>query len=172
MGVPRVKRLSWTTCAATAKQGASFTRALVHTSRALCCSVLLLQLVRVTRVCSLALGDMEDLRFDFHLTSAPTDDAAAAGWCVRCPKHRKKFCGGLYFSVASGHAYVKGTSRLRSPAARACAVWACGTRVTRHGAGPAEKFKSSWRVGAFAWDALRRCLSVTRDCRCLGGERA
>ena len=116
MGAPAVKRLSWTTCAATAKQGASFTRVPVHTSRARCCSVLLLQLVRVMRVCSLALGDMEDLRFDFHLTSAPTDDAAAAGWCVRCPKHRKKFCGGLYFSVASGHAYVKGTARLRSPA--------------------------------------------------------
>lgn len=51
---------------------------------------------------------MEDLKFDFQLTSAAAGSSAPAGWCVRCPKHRKKFCGGLYFSVATGHAYVKG----------------------------------------------------------------
>jgi hypothetical protein len=53
---------------------------------------------------------MEDIDCNFQLTSAKVDDSAAAtaGWCVRCPKHRKKFCGGLYFSVATGYAYVKG----------------------------------------------------------------
>ncbi len=67
---------------------------------------------RVIFGCSLSLGDMEDLNFDFQLTSAPAAGAAAAGWCVRCPKHRKKFCGGLYFSVTTGHAYVKGIALL------------------------------------------------------------
>jgi len=69
---------------------------------------------------------MEDLQFDSHLSSATQQQhpasadmhhAAAAGWCVRCPKHRKKFCGGLYYSVSSGHAYVKGSARLHTPAA-------------------------------------------------------
>ena len=69
----------------------------------------------VTFCRSLSLGDMEDLNFDFQLTSAPAaaDGAAAAGWCVRCPKHRKKFCGGLYFSTTTGHAYVKGNTSFK-----------------------------------------------------------
>ncbi len=86
-----------TMCAVTARPGAFILRA--------CASAV------CDASCSLALGDMEDLRFDFHLTSAQVDGAAApaaAGWCVRCPKHRKKFCGGLYFSIATGDAYVKG----------------------------------------------------------------
>jgi hypothetical protein len=108
------------TCAATAKKGA-----LLRTHHVACklCTRLpraatpvayrflgarLLFCMTLHYRCSLALGDMEDLQFDYQLTSAGADGGAAAGWCVRCPKHRKKFCGGLYFSVNTGHAYVKG----------------------------------------------------------------
>lgn len=40
---------------------------------------------------SLCLGDIEDLA-----------SHSAEGLCVRCPKHRGKFCGGLYFDLHTG----------------------------------------------------------------------
>jgi cytochrome-b5 reductase len=50
------------------------------------------------------------------------EDIPGVGMCVRCPKHRKKFAGGLYFSLETGKALVKA---------------------------PCEKFKSHWHQRVF-----------------------
>eukprot|EP01123_Difflugia_compressa_P007185 TRINITY_DN1975_c0_g3_i1.p1 TRINITY_DN1975_c0_g3~~TRINITY_DN1975_c0_g3_i1.p1 ORF type:complete len:430 (-),score=93.24 TRINITY_DN1975_c0_g3_i1:134-1423(-) len=65
-------------------------------------------------------GDMEDLPqfLEQH------EKEGGVSMCVRCPKHRKKFCGGLYFNVASGRAFTKG-----SP--------------------PPPKFDPKWKVATF-----------------------
>ena len=112
----------------------------------------------VTFCRSLSLGDMEDLNFDFQLTSAPADadGAAAAGWCVRCPKHRKKFCGGLYFSTTTGHAYVKGNTSFKLLHVLVFTIVFTSFPRPLTLAGPAEKFKNSWRVGARS-PAAARC---------------
>jgi nitrite reductase/ring-hydroxylating ferredoxin subunit len=62
---------------------------------------------------SLCEGDIEDIAVSCKLasgllTGAYADDGQQPpGLCVRCPKHRKKFPGGLYFSLEDGRAYCK-----------------------------------------------------------------
>jgi nitrite reductase/ring-hydroxylating ferredoxin subunit len=57
------------------------------------------------KTASLCRGDIEDL--GPAVAAAVGDGSAAGGLCLRCPKHRKKFAGGLYFNVHSGAAVVK-----------------------------------------------------------------
>ena len=38
------------------------------------------------------------------------DGSQIAGACVRCPKHRAKFAGGLWFSLEDGRSFVDGYS--------------------------------------------------------------
>ena len=83
---------------------------------------------------SLSQGDMEDLRGSFHATSAPpaaaAEAAAGAGVCVRCPKHRRKFGGGLYFSTTTGYAFTKA-----APWAEFNACWRAGVWDVREADG-------------------------------------
>ena len=73
------------------------------------------------KAASMSSGDIEDLGSVVSTTIG--DGSSVGGVCIRCPKHRKKFSGGLYFNVITGQAYVKA---------------------------PCEKFKPSWRyVTAF-----------------------
>lgn len=50
----------------------------------------------------LHLGEIEEL------ASAPCIGAAAPGVSIRCPRHRKKFPGGLLFDAATGAAWCPG----------------------------------------------------------------
>ena len=84
---------------------------------------------------SLSKGDMEDLCGAFHSTTAPrtaASAAAGAGVCVRCPKHRRKFGGGLYFSTTTGYAFTKE------------AAWA--------------SFDACWRAGVWEVREVEGCL--------------
>ena len=65
-------------------------------------------------------GDIEDL--GMSVSAAVGDGSDVGGVCLRCPKHRKKFAGGLYFNALTGKSYVKG---------------------------PAEKYKSEWRLATY-----------------------
>jgi len=55
-------------------------------------------------------GDIEDL--PLLLTENERQDTSA---CVMCPKHRSKFCGGLYFNLASGRALTKAPTKNLDP---------------------------------------------------------
>eukprot|EP01001_Neometanema_parovale_P005366 NODE_1878_length_1580_cov_33.048730_g1788_i0.p1 GENE.NODE_1878_length_1580_cov_33.048730_g1788_i0~~NODE_1878_length_1580_cov_33.048730_g1788_i0.p1 ORF type:complete len:471 (+),score=80.54 NODE_1878_length_1580_cov_33.048730_g1788_i0:61-1413(+) len=54
---------------------------------------------------SLLKGDIEDLGAEVSKLSG--DGSAAGGLCLRCPKHRKKFNGGLYFNLMTGKPFVR-----------------------------------------------------------------
>lgn len=51
-------------------------------------------------------ADIEDLGPE--ISSKVGDGSKCGGVCIRCPFHRQKFNGGLWFSVVTGKAYVKG----------------------------------------------------------------
>eukprot|EP00127_Corallochytrium_limacisporum_P006897 Clim_evm12s237 gene=Clim_evmTU12s237 len=77
---------------------------------------------------NLCRGDIEDLGNSFlgsHKAGCLPDgmpSSSKPGICIRCPKHQKKFAGGLYFSLESGAAFVKG---------------------------PTDKFKQGWAVPTY-----------------------
>lgn len=58
-------------------------------------------------------GDIEDL--GSSVNAAVGDGSSAGGLCVRCPKHQRKFCGGLWFSLATGKSFIDGHSRKYDP---------------------------------------------------------
>ena len=61
---------------------------------------------------SLSRGDIEDLG---PTLGAAVGDNSGSGLCVKCPKHRRKFCGGLFFSLATGKSYIKGETSKYDP---------------------------------------------------------
>jgi len=53
-------------------------------------------------------GDIEDLRLPNSVEGDPLH-------CVKCPKHRKKFAGGLYFDLKTGNALTKAACKKVDP---------------------------------------------------------
>lgn len=53
----------------------------------------------------LSLGDIEEL--GECGAGRHADGSAVGGVCLRCPKHRSKFGGGLYFSLSDGRSFTK-----------------------------------------------------------------
>lgn len=56
----------------------------------------------------LSSGDIEEL--GSCALGTRLDGSKQAGLCVRCPKHRAKFAGGLWFSLVDGRSFVDGYS--------------------------------------------------------------
>jgi NAD(P)H-flavin reductase/nitrite reductase/ring-hydroxylating ferredoxin subunit len=83
---------------------------------------------------SLHKGDIEDLP-SCHLSSRD-DKSKPPGLCVKCPKHRKKFGGGLYFSLEDGASFIPG---------------------------PSEKYTESFRVPVFDVQVRGDDVYVSRD---------
>jgi nitrite reductase/ring-hydroxylating ferredoxin subunit len=70
---------------------------------------------------NLCLGDIEDL-----------SSHNAQGLCVRCPKHQKKFCGGLYFDLHTGLFFFrlsnpKGQALTKAPTPHLDPTWKLAT---------------------------------------------
>lgn len=57
----------------------------------------------------LSQGDIEDL--GRCAMGTHVDGSSIGGPCVRCPKHRSKMAGGLYFSLQDGRSFVKGHTK-------------------------------------------------------------
>jgi len=55
---------------------------------------------------SLSDGDIEDLQ-DCH-SGTRANGGKVPGMCVRCPRHRPKMAGGLWFSLEDGRSFVRG----------------------------------------------------------------
>jgi nitrite reductase/ring-hydroxylating ferredoxin subunit len=68
------------------------------------------QVFAIENTCShkdaeLTLGDIEDLEACFGGESG--GPVTKGGLCIQCPKHKKPFHGGLYFSLETGHSFTK-----------------------------------------------------------------
>ncbi len=75
------------------------------------------------KLASMSRGDIEDL--GSAVSNTIGDGSVVGGACIRCPKHRKKFAGGLYFNLMTGQAYVK------APCAKFEAGWRLPVYETR-----------------------------------------